>query len=163
LNIIDIVILIIVLATAVWGGFKGFVAQITGILALIVGVWCAFKLSGYFAPDIKDLFSLTIAITSIKVILFIIILIIAIFLGKILGDGVEGLIKITMMDWLNRLLGIVFAALQVIMVLSILVYLLDNVNDSWNIFSRDTLNKSRSYIFLHNFAIKVFPYLKGLF
>ena len=28
LNIIDIVILIVVLATAVWGGFKGFVAPV---------------------------------------------------------------------------------------------------------------------------------------
>jgi membrane protein required for colicin V production len=163
LNIIDIVILIVVLATAVWGGFKGFVAQIAGILALIVGVWCAFKLSGYFAQEIKELFSLSMAVISIKVILFIIFLIIAIFLGKILGEGIEGLVKITMMDWLNRLLGVIFAALQVIMVLSIFVYLLDNINDSWQIFSRDTLNKSQSYQFLHHFATKIFPYLKGMF
>ena len=98
LNIIDIVILIVVLATAVRGGFKGFVAQIAGILALIVGVWCAFKLSGYFAQEIKELFSLSMAVISIKVILFIIFLIIAIFLGKILGEGIEELVKITMMD-----------------------------------------------------------------
>lgn len=163
LSIIDIVILIIVLASAVWGGFKGFVAQIVSIFALIIGVWCAFKLSGYFAPDVKELFSLSMAVNSVKVILFIIILIVAIFLGKILGNALEGLVKITMMEWLNRLLGVVFAALQTIMVMSIIVYLLDNINDSWHIFSRDTLNNSKAYIFLHNFALKIFPYMKGLF
>ena len=51
---LDIIILVIIAASAVWGIFKGFVRQIVSIAALLLGVWCAFKFTAYLSAQAKD-------------------------------------------------------------------------------------------------------------
>lgn len=162
LPIIDIIILIIILASAIWGIFKGFISQIVSILALILGVWCAFRFSGFFSGEIKDLFSLSVAQSTLHIIIFIIILILVIIIGHFLGKALEGIVKISMLDWLNRLLGFVFAAIKTIMILSLIVYVINYLNNIWDFIPKDTLANSKGYYFLTNFSTKIFPYLQSI-
>lgn len=162
LPIIDIVILLIVLASAVWGIFKGFVAQIVSILALIFGVWCAFKFSNYCSAEIKNFFSLATAQSTITIIMFVIILLLILILGRFIGKGIEGVIKLSMLEWLNRALGFVFAALKAIIILSLIIYVLDCFNNTWHFIPKETLQTSKGYLFLNNFSAKLFPYLQNI-
>lgn len=162
LPIIDIIILVIILASAVWGIFKGFVSQIVSILALIIGSWCAYKFSNYASKEIIETFSLTINPATLQVIMFIIILIIVLLLGALLARALEGVIKLSMLEWLNRLLGFIFAALKTIIILSLIVYILESLNGTWNIIPKETLNASKSYQILTNFSAKLFPYLQHI-
>lgn len=162
LPIIDITILVIILASAIWGIFKGFVSQIISILALIIGSWCAYKFSNYVSKEIIEIFSLSINPTTLQVIMFIIILIIVLLLGALLARALEGVVKISMLDWLNRLLGFIFAALKTIIILSLFAYIVESLNETWHIIPQETLNASKSYQLLSGFSAKLFPYLQHI-
>lgn len=159
----DIVFILIILAAAAWGFYKGFVAQIVGIISLLIGVWCAFKLSGEFALYTKNWFDSSTATATIKIFSFILIIALVVLLGHLLGHVLEGVMKLTMLNWLNRVLGIIFSAFKAILILSIIVYLIKSTNSTFHLFSADTLNNSKTYKLLDQFSMIVFPYLKSLF
>ena len=161
MTLIDIIILTLVTLSAIWGAFKGFVSQIVSIAALIAGVWCAFKFSRCFTGWFKDL--VPGGEHTLYVIAFIVIMIIVIIIGHFLGKGIESIVKISMLGWLNRLLGVVFAALKTIVILSIIVYLIDYINGAWHIFPGQYTGGSKCYQALGKIAANLFPYLKGFF
>ena len=49
LSVIDIVVAVIITACAIFGAIKGFISQIVSIVSLILGIWCACKLSELLA------------------------------------------------------------------------------------------------------------------
>jgi Uncharacterized membrane protein, required for colicin V production len=159
----DIVIVIILVLAAILGFKKGFVAQVVGILSLLVGVWCSFKLSGWLAELVKGWFDTSISIGTFKVAAFIIILVVVVVLGHLLCHVLEGVVKLTMLGWLNRLLGTLFSLLQALLIMSIIIYLFTYLNQSLHFIPQSTLDKCYSYRFLEHFATVVFPYLRTLF
>lgn len=159
----DLIILIIIAGSAIWGIFKGFVSQIVSLAALILGVWCAFKFSGYLSAQAKELLSISAAQSTLHIIMFIVILILVLIAGHFLGKALEGIIKLSMLDWLNRLLGFVFAGVKSIIILSLIAYVITYLNNIWDIIPQETLAGSKGYQFLTGFSAKVFPYLQNIF
>ena len=125
----DIIILVIIAASAVWGIFKGFVRQIVSIAALLLGIWCAFKFTAYLSAQAKELLSLSIAQNTLHIIMFVVIFIIVMILAHFIGKGIEGIIKLSLLGWLNRLLGFLFGALKATIILSVAVYLINHLNN----------------------------------
>lgn len=163
-NLIDIIVLALILFSAVWGAFKGFVSQIVSIAALVAGVWCAFTFSRYctgWLAGFADLFPG--GERTLHVIWFIIILAVVVVLGHFLGKGIEHIVKLSMLNWLNRLLGVVFAALKIIIILSVIVYLVNELNAAWHLIPDHVLSQSRCYRALSRIAVGLFPFLKGFF
>ena len=68
-----------------------------------------------------------------------------------------------MLGWFNKLLGVVFGALKAIIAMSILLYLIDNINDTWHIIPNETLQSSKGIALLRRFYTEAFPYLSRLF
>ena len=130
---LDIIILVIIAASAVWGIFKGFVRQIVSIAALLLGIWCAFKFTAYLSAQAKELLSLSIAQNTLHIIMFVVIFIIVMILAHFIGKGIEGIIKLSLLGWLNRLLGFLFGALKATIILSVAVYLINHLNNMFNI------------------------------
>ncbi len=161
LTLFDYIVLIIITISAIWGLIRGFVSQAISIVALIVGVWCAFKFSELISEWVKEFFSIESDQSVVNVCVFIAILIVVIIVGHFISKGLEKIIKISMMDWLNKLLGFVFSALKATMILSIVAYAIANtlVKD-WEIMQ--PIIKTDSYLFLLDFANVVFPYFKTL-
>lgn len=159
----DIIILIIIVGSAIWGIFKGFVSQIVSLAALVLGVWCAFKFSGYLSAQVKEFLSISAAQSTLHIIMFIVILILVLIAGHFLGKALEGIIKLSMLDWLNRLLGFVFAGVKSVIILSLIAYVITYLNNIWDFIPRETLDGSKGYRFLTDFSAKVFPYLQNIF
>lgn len=161
-SLIDIILLIIIIASAVYGLFKGFVSQIVSIGSLVVGVWCAFKFSNLLTGYAKELVPNNTAESTLHILVFIAILIIAIILGHFLGKGIEKIIKISMLDWLNRILGFIFAAFKTTLILSVGAYVLDYVKKIWEFIPDDLFTSSAMYNYLLKFSNVVFPYLQDI-
>lgn len=159
----DIIILIIIVGSAIWGIFKGFVSQIVSLAALVLGIWYAFKFSGYLSAQAKEFLSISAAQSTLHIIMFIVILILVLIAGHFLGKALEGIIKLSMLDWLNRLLGFVFAGIKSIIILSLIAYVITYLNNIWDLIPRETLDGSKGYRFLTDFSAKVFPYLQSIF
>lgn len=163
IGVLDILIMVIVVASAVWGTFKGFVRQIVSILALVLGVWCAFKFTAFLSSFIMDMLSLSIAQNTLHIIMFVVILIVVIILANLIGKGIEGIIKLSLLGWLNRLLGFVFGALKAVILLSLLVYIINYLNSVVEIIPKEIFASSKGYALLQQFHSNFFPFLEKIF
>ena len=160
MNVIDIIILVCCIPAIVSGFSKGFVSQAFSLVALVLGVWLSFKFSVVFGDWLKTYADLPG--TILHVIAFAVILLIVVLLLKTIGNLVEKLIKVVMLGWLNKLLGVVFSLVKVVLVSGIVITLFDAVYTHLPFVSSDTLEESLFYYPIKNIADTVFPFLKEL-
>ena len=125
---LDIIIIAIVIVVAIWGLFKGFISQAVSILALILGIWCASRFTGFLTSKVDGWFNLDIAQDSLHIILFAVIFIVVAILAHFIGKGIESIIKLSLLGWVNRLLGLLFGALKAIVILGIAIYAINYLN-----------------------------------
>jgi membrane protein required for colicin V production len=100
---------------------------------------------------------------TLHIILFITIFVITVIIAHFLGKGIESIIKLTMMGWLNRILGFLFGAMKAIIILSVAVCAINWINGTFDIIPKDFLAESRGYGFLADFAKEFFPFLQKYF
>ena len=163
IGVLDIIILVAIAASAVWGIFKGFVRQIVSILALILGIWCAARFTETLSSQVKEWFTLEMAQQTLHIIMFAVIFIVVMILANFIGKGVESIIKLSMLGWLNRILGFLFGAFKAIIIMAVAVYAIEYLNGIFNIIPQDFFSKSEGYKFLGNFAHNFFPFLHNCF
>lgn len=160
LNIIDIIILALFIP-AIWVGIsKGLVRQIAGLAALILGVWGAYYFSDFVANKLKPF--LDVDQSTLSLISFIGVFLIILIAVILIGRAAEGIIKITLLTWIDRLLGIFFSILKTAFILSLIIYLLNSINEIWDFLPKEKLSNSEVYKFISRIAPSVFPYIKNL-
>ncbi len=139
---------------------KGFIEQVMALASIFVGVWASFRfslvvggwLNGFIQADQQ----------VINIIAFAVIVMTVVFVLMLLAKLLSKTLDLVMLGWLNRLLGVVFAILKAALVLGLLIFLLDPINDKTGLVSSEVLDKSVLYNLLHGIATEVFPYLKDL-
>lgn len=98
----------------------------------------------------------------LQVIAFTLILV-AVFLALTLaGKALEGLVKVVMLGWLNKLLGVAFSLLKVILAIGLVILLIDTVTHALEIDCSKTTAESLLYNPVKSFADVFFPYIKEL-
>lgn len=160
MNIIDIIIVCCCVPAVIHGLSKGFVSQAFSLVALILGVWLSFKFSnavGEWLVTYIDLPS-----TVIHVIAFALIMLVVMFITHLAGKAVEGVLKVVMLGWLNKLLGIVFALLKAVLIIGLVIILFEAINNTFPIVPSKTMEESIFYGPVKDLANLIFPYLKEL-
>lgn len=161
MNILDIIILICLAAAIVQGVRKGFVSQTISIISLIAGVWASAKFAdivgGWLAHYI------TTSEQILKIISFATILIAVFILLALLCKMLEKIIELTMLEWLNKLLGVTFSLTKCTLILSIIAIAFNSINAKFGWVKPDYLSDSMLYPIIKGIADIVFPYLKSLF
>ena len=161
MSILDIILLVCFIPAVIRGISKGFVEQLIALLSIIVGAWVAYHFGGTLSEWAAGYLQVNEKVLNI--VCFTLIIIVAVVILFLVGKLITGVIKIVMLGWLNRLLGLVFALLKAALVLGLLVTLFDSLNGLTGLVSDETLDDSFMYQGLKNFADTVFPYLKKLF
>ena len=160
MNIVDIILLICFVPAVIQGFRKGFISQIVAIVSIIVGVWVAFRFaldgSQWLAQHIQG------SEQMLKLVSFAIIFIAAIVALTLLGRLLEGAVKLVMLGWLNKLLGVVFSLLKAGLLVGLGIMLFCSLNNTFGMVSEDELNKSVLFPPLKTMAYTIFPYLKEL-
>lgn len=160
MNIIDIIIVCCCVPAVIHGLSKGFVSQAFSLVALILGVWLSFKFSnavGEWLVTYIDLPS-----TVIHVIAFALIMLVVMLITHLAGKAVEGVLKVVMLGWLNKLLGIVFALLKAVLIIGLVIILFEAINNTFPIVPSKTMEESIFYGTVKDLANLIFPYLKEL-
>ena len=98
----------------------------------------------------------------LKVVSFALIFIAVIAGLALLGRLVEGPVKLIMLGWLNRLLGVVFSLVKASLIVGLIIMAFCSLNNTFQFVSEDVLNQSVLFPPLKNMAYTVFPYLKDL-
>lgn len=160
MNILDIILLICFVPAVVQGFRKGFISQVIAIISIIAGVW----LSVQFASPVTAWLAQYIQGSEqvLKVVSFALIFI-AVAAGlAILGKLIEGTVKLIMLGWLNRLLGVTFSLIKAGLIVGLAIMAFCSLNNTFNFVSEETLSQSVLFPPLKNMAYTVFPYLKDL-
>ena len=163
MEVIDIIIIAITVAAAIWGLFKGFISQIVSIISIILGIWCASKFTGLLTAQVQGWFNLNIAQNTLHIILFAVIFIAVLILAHFIGKGVEKLVQISLLGWANRLLGLLLGAAKAIIIMGIAVSAINYLDGKFDFIPDNFLKASKGYAFLEHFSKEFFPFMHKLF
>ncbi len=160
MNILDILILLCCVPAILHGWSKGFIAQAAALVALVLGAWMSFHFSGTVIEWIKPVMNVSTAV--LRAVAFALILTAVILALTLAGRMLEGMVKIVMLGWLNKALGIIFALLKVILAIGLLILLFDSVTAALEVDCSKATGKSFFYTPLKDLANMFFPYIKEL-
>jgi len=160
MNYIDVIIIALLIMAAIFGFWKGFVRQLFGLAALLLGIFCAWHFSDFAASYISQWIDKNeTAVTIISfAITFIVVLIGVVWVGKL----ADKLIKMIALGLLNRLIGLLFSAVKMAFILSICIWLIQAFDLLWPFLPLQDTQNSLFFTPLSKPAPALFPYLKGL-
>jgi membrane protein required for colicin V production len=158
MNYFDIIFALIIIWAAFRGFSTGFIIQLSGLLAIVIGAFVAYKASFWLASK----FLSTINADPVIVNTFAFIITFAIVWGLIilLGKFLHAVVKVAMMGFINRILGILFSVLKIVFALSVILILAGNLNKALHFLPEKHINNSLLYTPIEKFASAIFPYLK---
>lgn len=153
--IIDIILGALLLFGLIRGLMKGLFVEVASLVALVAGVYGAIHFSNFVAElleprvewDEKYINILAFAIT------FVIIVVVIALAGKALTK----LANFAALGFLNKLLGGVFGALKIGLILSVLLIVFDNMNSTIPFADEDDLEDSVLYSPVKSLAPMLFP------
>ena len=125
------------------GLIKGFIIEVAGIIALILGVTGSFKFARILEVSLNsyvDWSPKTIQIAS-----FIILFIIIIYAVSLLAKMITKTLKIIALGIINRIFGGIFGLLKWCVILSSLVLVSQEINEIITLIPDKTLKDSVSY------------------
>lgn len=160
MGITDIAILVIVFASAIIGAFKGFISQFVSMASLVLGIFGASKFTPAIASYLKGY--INVSETTLHILCFILLLLAIILVCGLIGRAIEQIIHLSMLGWINKLLGIVFSAIKTIIILSLVTVLIGYVQKTWGVLPKEMFSGSQLYPYLTEIADKICPLFKSL-
>ena len=153
---LDIFLLIPFLYAAFKGITKGFLVQAGTLVALIVGMFVAYKFSEWLGAWMQTHWKIAakVAYYASFALLFLGVLVGMYFLTR----AIEQMIKTMALNWLNRLAGFLFAMLKMAIIVSTLIYIFEAINIKMKLVDKKVTNESIVYRYVQPVAPKTFDF-----
>ncbi len=156
-KIFDIAVLIILAFSAYKGFAKGLIASAASLIALVAGVWGAFKFSSFTAQHISGW--IDVSYKYMNIIAFVITFI-AIVIGiHLIAKALEGVANAAALGFVNKTTGAVFGILKGAFLISVLLIVIDAANAKLSFINPQLKSNSLLYNPLSGFANTVLKYL----
>jgi membrane protein required for colicin V production len=155
MGVIDIVLGAIILFGLVRGFMKGLFVEVASLVALVAGVYGAIHFSNFAADYLQELTEWnekTINITAFAITFVVIVLAIA-----LAGKALTKLANFAALGIINKLLGGVFGALKLALILSVLLNIFDKMNKTISFMDNDTKEESVLYEPVKSLVPLIFP------
>jgi len=117
---IDILMVILLVMAVVKGYRRGLIVAVFSVLAFIIGLAAALKLSAVTATYIGE--AVTISDKWLPVIAFAVVFVVVILLVRLLANFIQKTIEFALLGWVNRLGGILVYGLTYIIIFSIILF-----------------------------------------
>lgn len=161
---IDIIFAIIVIIAIIKGIRKGFVVALFSIIAYIIGLAAALKLSAVVALYLEK--NVTVPGKWLPVISFAVVFLIVVLIVNWAGKFIEKSFEMAFLGWANKLAGAVVYLVLYIIIFSILLF----YADAAHLLQPETLQRSAAYpyikpwgpVVIDNFG-KIIPFFKDSF
>ncbi len=160
MNYFDIIIVIPLL----WGAYKGFtkgiIIEVASFIALALGVWGGIKFSSVSAGYLSQLFEISEKLMPLIsfAVTFILIVLVVFAIAKLL----QRVIKMVALSFINKLAGLVFGCLKFTLIVSIVINLLNIVNQQVKFIDDEMQNSSILYHPVSKVAQILIPGIKDL-
>jgi len=161
---IDIIFTVIIIIACVKGYQKGLIIALFSIVAFIIGLAAALKLSSVVAGWLGA--NANISVKWLPFLSFTLVFFIVVLLVNWGGKIIEKTFEMALLGWINRLGGIIFYAALYIIIFSIFLFYAEKIN----FLKPATIQSSVTYSFVQpwgpividNFG-KVIPLFKDMF
>ncbi len=161
---VDTFVVVTLLIACYKGYSKGLIIAMFSLIALVVGLAAALKLSAVTANYLKE--SSTVSAQWLPILSFALVFIAAVLLVRIGAKMIEKTVQFAMMGWVNKIGGMALYVLLYATMLSVCIFYLEKIG----FFTAETLNKSVTYpymkplapLFIDGIAV-VLPFLKNTF
>lgn len=153
--VIDIVLAALLLFGLVRGFMKGLFVEVASLVALVGGVYGAIHFSNFAASYLEsktEWSEQTINISAFAITFVIIIVVIA-----LAGKALTKLADFASLGILNKLLGGVFGALKIGLILSVVLIVFNKMNDTITFIDEENINDSILYKPVKSLAPMIFP------
>ncbi len=155
MNGIDIVILVIIILALIRGFIKGFVRQLAALVALVLGIYVSIHFASYLGTLMSSRVSMNPVV--IRWVSFGILFALVVIGVHFVGIGIEKLLKITSLSFVNRLAGGLFSGIKTIFILAVLVSFLNAINRRVQLLPAEKTGESVFYQPLSNLIPRLFP------
>jgi membrane protein required for colicin V production len=157
MNILDIILGALILFGLVRGLSKGLFVEVASLVALIAGIYGAIYFSDFAAEFLESRVEWnekTINITAFAITFVIIVLAIS-----LAGKALTKLADFAALGILNKLLGGVFGALKIGLILSVVLMIFNTMNRTLPFIEDDEIQDSILYKPVKSLVPMIFPYL----
>lgn len=131
-----------VLIPLCWFAFKGLknglIYEVTSILALVLGVCLANRFSSGVAMLLTN-------VTFAKPVAFIIVFVAVILLVHLLGNLMKKIVKLAVPEVVDHIFGLLFGACKVLVVSSVALFAIQNIDRYELLLKKETKEKSFTY------------------
>ncbi|MBR2261432.1 MAG: CvpA family protein [Paludibacteraceae bacterium] len=152
---LDIILLALMVFAIVRGCMKGLVMEVASLLGIVVSAFIAKNYGVALMGGIVSFLGWQTEMNSIVSI--VIIFLLSMLLVRLLAALVAKVLKIAMLGWLDKLLGGVAALAKCLMIMGVLLYAFDKMNNMIHLFEEEDLAKSKLYEPVKSVAYIVFP------
>ena len=155
MSVLDIILGALLLFGLINGFIKGLFVEVASLLALILGVYGAIHFSNFAADLLQSRFDWsekTINITAFAITFVIIVLAIS-----LAGKALTKIADFAALGIINKLLGGVFGALKIGLILSVVLIVFDKMNRTLPFVDESELKDSILYNPVKSLAPTIFP------
>ncbi|MBC2844084.1 CvpA family protein [Winogradskyella flava] len=157
MSIIDIILAALLLFGFIRGLFKGLFVEIASLVALVLGVYGAIHFSGFAAGLLES--KVDWNEKTINIVAFAITFVIIVLAISLAGKALTKLADFAALGILNKLLGGLFGALKIGLILSILLIVFNKLNNTLPFMEKEDLEDSILYEPVKSLAPMIFPNL----
>lgn len=159
-SVLDIILTIPLLWGAFQGFRRGFIIEIATLLALVLGVWGAIHFSHLLADFLSE--SLGWESRYLPTVAFGITFIGILFLVILVGSLVSKAVKLVALGIPNRIAGAAFSLAKYVLLLSVLIFLFEALNEKFGWISDAQIKDSVLYPPLENVLPTVLPLIEEI-
>jgi membrane protein required for colicin V production len=157
MNWLDIVLAIPLLWFIIKGFRNGFVIELASLAALILGIFVALHFSFYAEDYLRENFE--IAEKYLHIISFAITFVVVALLVYITGKIIHKLVSIVALGFINRLAGAIFGFAKTALVLSVVIYFLNQFDTTSSLIKPEVKEQSFLYGPVQSIAPIIIPRL----
>ncbi|MFK8036897.1 MAG: CvpA family protein [Crocinitomicaceae bacterium] len=155
MNYLDFILLIPILIGA-WKGFrKGFIIEIFTLLALFAGIYGAIHFSDRMSTFLSD--SLDVKSDYLPIVAFSLTFLCVGAMVFFLGRVLEKAVSLVALSTINKFAGLVFGALKMLLVSSMLVVVLESIDEKNKFISKEFKESSLLYEPLRDITFTALP------
>ena len=160
MELLDIIILVLIGIGVIQGLMKGFLKQLFAIVGLVAGLLIARSLYNVVAMQLETIFGTSITIAQIVsfILIWVIVPLLCIMVANVLTKALNAIC----LGWINRLLGGLFGALKVLLLIGLGIYVFEYLDPKGEIIGKTKKEKSALYKPVKEFTNIFFPVLKNM-
>jgi membrane protein required for colicin V production len=147
--LIDLIFAVLLVLAIIKGYQKGLIIAVFSIIAFIIGLAAALKLSAVVADYLKD--SVNVSAKWLPFLAFAVVFFIVVILVRLGATLIEKAFQVVLLGWLNRIGGIVLYAALYLIILSIFIFYAEKLQ----LLKPATIESSQTYNFIQPWGPKL--------